>query len=150
MKVLAYDIRHVHTGDPGITFTDMDTIFRESDVVSLHCPLTAESEGLVNTARLSLMKTSAYLINTGRGPLVNDFDLAEALNSGRIAGAALDVLQVEPPSLDNPLISAKNCFITPHIAWATRASRSRLLNIVVDNIRAFLEGTYLNVVNGVK
>ncbi|MBN1294283.1 MAG: D-2-hydroxyacid dehydrogenase [Candidatus Latescibacteria bacterium] len=149
MKVLAYDINQIQTGYPAINFTDMNTIFRDSDVVSLHCPLTAESEGLINTYRLSLMKKTAYLINTGRGPLVNESDLANALNSGKIAGAALDVLQVEPPPPDNPLLSAKNCFITPHIAWATRASRSRLLNIVVDNIRAYLVGEYKNVVNGV-
>ena len=150
MEVLINDIRQVRPEDPGITFVDVDTIFRKSDVVSLHCPLTSETDGLVNADRLKLMKETAYLINTGRGPLVNEYDLAEALNSGKIAGAGIDVLTVEPPPADNPLFSAKNCFITPHIAWATRASRSRLMDIVVDNIRAFLRGTYQNVVNGLR
>ena len=148
MRLLVNDIHRVQTGDPGIRFADVDTVFRESDVVSLHCPLTTESQGMVDAERLSLMKKTAFLINTGRGPLVNDTDLAAALNSGRIAGAGLDVLPVEPPPADNPLLDADNCFITPHIAWATQASRSRLMDIVVDNVRAFLKGKYLNVVNG--
>jgi len=113
----------------------------------LHCPLTPESQGLINAERLALMKKTAFLINTGRGPLINEFDLAEALNTGRIAGAGLDVLSVEPPASDNPLLKAKNCILTPHIAWATLSARKRLMDVVVDNVRAFLKGEYRNVVN---
>ncbi|MCE5252053.1 D-2-hydroxyacid dehydrogenase [bacterium] len=149
MKVLVYDISPFQPDSAGVIFTDLDTVFMTSDVVTLHCPLTPESEGMINAARLALMKPSAYLVNTGRGPLVNPYDLAEALNTGKIAGAAMDVLPVEPPPADNPLLNAKNCIITPHIAWATRAARSRLMGIVVDNVRAFLAGNPKNVVNGV-
>lgn len=148
MRVLACDNRQL-PDEPGVAFVDLDTIFRKSDVVSLHCPLTAETEGIINADHLALMKKSAYLINTGRGPLVVESDLADALNSGRIAGAGLDVLQVEPPRADNPLIGAKNCIITPHIAWASQASRSRLMDVVVGNVRSFLQGSFTNVVNGV-
>ncbi|MDZ7370419.1 MAG: D-2-hydroxyacid dehydrogenase [candidate division KSB1 bacterium] len=125
---------------------DLDELFACSDVVSLHCPLTETTRALVNRRRLQLMKPSAFLINTGRGPLVDEEALAEALNSGRIAGAGLDVLSVEPPPADNPLLTAKNCFITPHIAWATRASRQRLLHAVAENIAAFLAGQPQNTV----
>jgi glycerate dehydrogenase len=129
------------------TAVDLDTLFRESDVVSLHCPLTEENRGLVNAARLHRIKPTALLINTSRGPLVDEPALADALNAGRIAGAGLDVLCVEPPSADNPLLTAKNCFITPHIAWATRSARARLLETAVANVRAFLAGRPQNVVN---
>ena len=128
-------------------FVDCETVFRESDVVSLHCPLTGENPEFVNAELLSLMKPTAYLINTARGPLVNEADLAKALNEEQIAGAATDVLSVEPPSADNPLFEAKNLIITPHIGWATRAARERLMNIAADNLRAFLNGTPQNVVN---
>ena len=132
---------------PGVRMVDLDTIFRESDVVSVHCPLTPETRGLINAGRLSTMKRSALLINTSRGPLVNEADLAQALNSGEIAGAGLDVLSVEPPGADNPLLTAANCFVTPHIAWASRAARSRLLATVASNVAAFLEGEAQNVVS---
>ncbi len=125
----------------------LDRLFGESDVVSLHCPLTPETGGLVSASRLALMKPTALLLNTSRGPLVDEAALAEALNSGRLAGAALDVLSVEPPRADNPLLSAKNCLITPHQAWATRAARARLLAVTAENIRAFLAGRPQNVVN---
>jgi len=138
MRVLTCDV-----GD------DPDALLRESDVVSLHCPLTAETKHLINVARLAKMKPTAFLINTARGGLVNEADLAEALNSGRIAGAGLDVLSVEPPPVDNPLLRAKNCFITPHIAWATRNARARLLQIAAANLRAWLAGRPQNVVNAV-
>ena len=143
----------VHTRSPkppqeGVRFVDLESLLRESDVVSLHCPLTPETEGLVNAGRLALMKPTAFLINTSRGPVVNERDLAEALHTGRIAGAGLDVLSTEPPKADNPLLAAKNCFITPHIAWATRAARERLMKAVVENVRAFLAGRSQNVVNG--
>src|SRR4029079_6015675 len=119
---------------------------RQSDVVSLHCPLSAETKHLVNAQRLGWMKPGAFLINTGRGPLVDEPALAEALNAGRIAGAGLDVLSVEPPPADNPLLSAKNCLVTPHMAWATREARSRLMDLVVENVEAFVAGSPRNVV----
>jgi len=142
----------VHTrtpkAGPSVEFVDLETLLRRSDVVSLHCPLTPETEGLVNAGRLALMKPTAFLINTSRGPVVNEHDLAEALNTGRIAGAGLDVLSTEPPKADNPLLAAKNCFITPHFAWATRAARERMMKTVVANVRGFLAGRSKNVVNG--
>ena len=130
-----------------VSFTDLESLFRQSDVVSLHCPLTPETQNLVNSQRLSWMKPSAFLLNTSRGGLVDERALADALNSGRIAGAGLDVLSTEPPPLGHPLLSAKNCIITPHLAWATRASRSRLMNAAAENIGAFLNGKPQNVVN---
>ncbi len=132
---------------PGVRIVDLDTLFRESDVLSVHCPLTPETRGLVNAARLATMKPGAYVLNTSRGPVVNEADLAEALNTGKIAGAGVDVLSTEPPAADNPLLTAKNCFVTPHIAWATKAARGRLLATVVANIRAFLDGHPQNVVS---
>ena len=131
----------------GATFTDVDTLFREADFVSLNCPLTPETEGMVSRERIATMKPTAVLINAGRGPLVDEAALAEALEAGRIAGAGADVLSVEPPSPDNPLLGAKNCLITPHLAWATQASRQRLLDVAVRNVRAFLEGKPRNVVS---
>jgi glycerate dehydrogenase len=128
-------------------FVDCETIFAEADVVSLHCPLTDENQGFVNAQLLSQMKPTALLVNTARGPLVDEAALANALNERQIAGAATDVLSVEPPPADNPLFSAKNLIITPHIGWATRAARERLMNIAADNLRAFLNGTPQNVVN---
>ncbi len=143
----------VHTRTPpngstdGIELVPLDDLFGRADIVSLHCPLTPETQQLVNGARLALLKPSAFFVNTSRGPLVDEAALAEALNSGRLAGAALDVLSTEPPSINNPLLSAKNCLITPHIGWATRAARGRLLRVAVANIRAFLAGSPQNVVN---
>src|SRR5690606_33179062 len=112
-----------------------------SDIVSLHCPLTPETAGLVNRKRLASMKQHALLINTSRGPLVVEEDLAEALNTGIISGAGLDVLAEEPPRTDNPLLHAKNCLVTPHIAWATYEARSRLMATVAQNVRRFIAGT---------
>jgi glycerate dehydrogenase len=131
-----------------IEFTDLDTLFRRSDVLSLHCPLTPETRGLVNRTRLGQMKSTAFLINTARGPLVDEAALAAALNEGRIAGAGLDVLSVEPPPANNPLLGARNCFITPHVAWASRSARQRLLEVTLANVRAFLAGKPQNVVYG--
>jgi glycerate dehydrogenase len=146
MKVLAHDAYPVEA--PATTrMVDLETIFRESDFVSLHCPLTSENEKMVNPERLALMKPTAFLINTARGPLVDEAALAAALSTGQIAGAGLDVLTVEPPVADHPLYGLKNCVITPHIAWATRAARARLLNTAVDNLEAFLAGNPQNVVN---
>lgn len=125
----------------------LEALLAESDVVSLHCPLTAETKGLINRARIDLMKRTAFLLNTSRGPLIVEADLAEALNSERIAGAGLDVLAVEPPVSGSPLFGAKNCFITPHQAWATRAARQRLMNVTVENLRSFQAGRPANIVN---
>ncbi len=147
MKVIAYDAYVTDSGDPNVKMVDLDTIFRESDVVTFHCPLTPETQGLANAERFAQMKKTAFLINTSRGPVVNNKDLAEALNAGRIAGAGLDVLEVEPPTDDNPLLTAKNCYITPHISWATRSARARLMATTVENVKAFIEGHPQNVVN---
>ena len=146
MNVLA--VRRRKGLDHGDTrFTDISTIFRESDVISLHCPLTPETEKLVDASRLAVMKPTAYLINTARGGVVHEHDLAEALNSEQIAGAGLDVLSVEPPPETNPLLTAKNCLITPHIAWASRAARQRLIEATSENIQSFLNETPQNVVS---
>jgi glycerate dehydrogenase len=127
--------------------TDVETLFRESDVVSLHCPLTPQTRNLINAERLKMMKPTSFLLNTSRGLLVDEHALSEALNKGQIAGAGLDVLSSEPPPEDHPLLKARNCIITPHHAWATRAARSRLMQIAVENVRAFLAGKPQNVVN---
>ena len=145
MRVLA-SRRSAATAEEGVAFTNIDTVFRESDVISLHCPLTPETEGLVNATRLATMKPTAYLINTARGGVVVEEDLAAALNAGTLAGAGLDVLSAEPPPADNPLLTATNCLITPHLAWASRASRERLIAATAENIRGFLAGTPQNVV----
>jgi glycerate dehydrogenase len=143
MRVLHH--RRQAGGDPGCV--DLDTLFRESDVVSLHCPLTPETKGLVDARRLALMKPTALLVNTARGPLVDEAALAAALNEGRIAGAAVDVLSVEPPPATNPLLAARNCVITPHVAWATRNARRRLIDVAAANLAAFKAGRPQNVVN---
>jgi glycerate dehydrogenase len=134
---------------PFVRWVDVETLFRQSDVVSLHCPLTAATERLVNSERLSWMKPSAFLLNSSRGQLIDEAALAKALDSGAIAGAGLDVLTVEPPPLDHPLLHAKNCVVTPHFAWASRAARLRLMNTAVENVRAFLRGQPQNVINKV-
>ncbi|MDQ1913500.1 D-2-hydroxyacid dehydrogenase [Paenibacillus sp. GD4] len=133
----------------GIERVDRETLFRTSDVVSLHCPLTPETERMINAQWLRQMKPTAILINTSRGGLIDESALAEALHSGAIAGAALDVLSTEPPGEDNPLLNAPNCIITPHIAWATKEARSRLMDAAVENIRCYLAGQAANVVNDV-
>ncbi len=147
MKIIA-TARKPRSAD-GVEFVATEEIFRRADVITLHCPLTEETRELVNAARIATMKTGAFLINTGRGPLIAEQDLADALNAGRIAGAGLDVLSVEPPTTGNPLFTAKNCIITPHIAWATHDSRARLMEIVAGNIRDFLAGQPRNLVNAV-
>ena len=143
MKILAH--RRSPGGDPECV--DLETVLRESDVVSLHCPLTPDTKELIDARRIALMKPSAFLLNTARGALVNEADLAAALNAGRLAGAGLDVLTVEPPPASNPLLTARNCIITPHVAWATRNARRRLIEITAGNLRAFAAGTPRNVVN---
>ena len=147
MTVLAYDAYVKESPAPDIEMVDLDTLFARSDVVTSHCPLTPETEGLVDAVRLGQMKRTAFVINTSRGPVVDNQDLADALNAGTIAGAGLDVLAVEPPRADNPLLQAKNCYVTPHISWATRSARARLMKTVVENIEAFLDGKPRNVVN---
>ena len=125
----------------------LDELLSISDVVSLHCPLTPITKGLININNLRKMKRSAFLINTSRGPLIIEEELALALNQGIIGGAGLDVLGIEPPTTDNPLLTARNCIITPHIAWATKESRMRLMQMVTDNLRSFLDGIPKNVVS---
>jgi glycerate dehydrogenase len=132
---------------PGFRWCDVDELMSAADVVSLHCPLLPETRGMINAASLSKMKLGSFLINTSRGPLVIEQDLADALNSGHLAGAAVDVLSSEPPSPDNPLLHTKNCIVTPHIAWATKEARTRLIETVVANLRAFLDGRPVNVVD---
>ncbi|UUZ85319.1 D-2-hydroxyacid dehydrogenase [Paenibacillus sp. P26] len=131
----------------GVEWVELDESLKQSDVVSLHCPLTPATEKLLQAERISLMKPTAFLINTSRGPLIDEQALADALNEGRIAGAALDVLSTEPPKADNPLLGARNCLITPHIAWATQEARARLMETAVDNVRHFLAGEIVNTVN---
>ncbi|MGD0515943.1 MAG: D-2-hydroxyacid dehydrogenase [Thermoguttaceae bacterium] len=147
MKVLASDPMPPQNLPPGVRMVELDEVFCTGDVVSLHCPLNDSTRYMVNADRLAGMKPTAFLINTGRGQLVDERALADALNAGRIAGAGLDVLAVEPPTTDHPLLRAKNCYITPHIAWATKAARKRLLHEAAENIRAFLAGGARNVVN---
>lgn len=130
-----------------VTQVELDQLLGESDFITLHCPLTPQTQGLISAERIAKMKPSAFLINTGRGPLVVEQDLADALNEGRLAGAGLDVLSSEPPPTTNPLLSATNAMITPHIAWATQAARRRLMGVTVENVRQFAAGTPQNVVS---
>jgi glycerate dehydrogenase len=147
MKVLA-SRREWKTPPPeGVSPASIEEVFAQSDAITLHCPLTEATKHLVNDRTLDLMKPSAFLINTGRGPLVDEASLARALNEGRIAGAGLDVLCVEPPQAGHPLFTAKNCLITPHIGWASREARVRLIAAVAANLRAFLAGQPIHVVN---
>ena len=145
MRILAH--RRNKPSESEFEHVGLEDLLRQSDVVSLHCPLTEHTKELINAERLRLMKTSAFLINTARGALIQESDLAAALNNGVIAGAGLDVLSVEPPPASNPLLSAKNCIITPHIAWATPNARRRLLATTVENIQRWVEGRPQNVVN---
>lgn len=147
MKILVFTPHPKPDEYKEVTFCDFDTVCKESDIITCHCPLTPDTENLINKDALSKMKKSAIVINTSRGPVVNDEDLANALNNGEIQGAGLDVLSIEPPSNDNPLLSAKNCIITPHIAWAAYETRKRLLGILEENLKAFIDGEPKNVVN---
>ncbi len=147
MNVRAAQLGHATKADHEIERLSLDELFRTSDVISLHCPLSAETTALVSRARLALLKPSALLVNTARGGLVDEAALADALNAGQLAGAALDVLSSEPPRADNPLLSAKNCVITPHVAWTSLESRLRLLGITADNIRGLLAQAPIHVTN---
>lgn len=148
MNILAYNPRPKSAdGIKNIEFTDLDTLLAKSDIVTCHCPLTPQTKGLINENTLSLMKKDAIFINTSRGPVVDENALANALNNGMIRAAGLDVLSVEPAKRNNPLLKAKNCIITPHIAWAAKETRARLLNILEQNIIAYLSGNPRNVVN---
>lgn len=147
LKVFALTSKDEDDLPEGIHKYDLEDIFEECDIISLHCPLTEETKHIINKDTLKLMKSDAILINTGRGPLVKDDDLAEALNDEEIAAYCADVVTTEPPKADNPLLTAKNCYLTPHIAWATYEARERLLNICVENIKAFIDGDPINVVN---
>lgn len=146
MSIVAHSRTEKQVDYP-VQWLGVDALFAQADVVSLHCPLTPQTEGLVNADRLATMKPNAFVINTGRGPLIDEPSLAEALSKGTISGAGLDVLSSEPPSADNPLLTAPNCIVTPHIAWATVESRRRLLQIAADNLRAYLDGSPTNVVS---
>ena len=148
MEVLVVTSKEQSALPEGMKKVTLDELFAQSDVVSLHCPLTPDTKEMVNAARLQTMKPSAILINTGRGPLVNEQDLADALNEGRIAAAGLDVLSVEPSVTGNPLLGARNCYITPHIAWATKEARIRLMDIAVNNLKSYQEGIIINNVAG--
>jgi glycerate dehydrogenase len=147
MRIVAFDEYVPDSGDPEIEMLSYEDLLRRSDVVTFHTPLTPETEKMLNAETLKLMKPTAFVINTSRGPVIDNAALADALNSGQIAGAGLDVLDVEPPPIDHPLLKAKNCYITPHISWATRSARARLMQTTVDNIAAFMRGEPLNVVN---
>jgi glycerate dehydrogenase len=146
MQVLAYDEFHIEGLSLDFRYVGLDELFAQADVISLHSPLTPKTKGIINRDSIAKMKDSAILINTARGQLIVDDDLAEALNDGKIAGACLDVLSVEPSARDNPLLSAKNCLITPHISWATKEARTRIMKLAVDNLLAYLDNKPTNVV----
>ncbi len=148
MKVIAYNPREkAYDSSINAKLTDFNTILCESDIITCHCPLTPETKKMINSETISKMKDGVIFINTSRGPVVDQQALANALNSGKIKGAGLDVLETEPPKADNPLLSADNCYITPHIAWAAKETRKRLLDILESNLKAYLNGTPKNVVN---
>lgn len=144
MEVYAYTSKSSFQLPPEIKKMELDQLFSECDIISLHCLLTDKTRELVNAARLKQMKPTAILINTGRGQLVNEQDLADALNNGQIYAAGLDVLSQEPPKADNPLLTARNCYITPHIAWASAAARERLMGILLDNLKGYIDGKVIN------
>jgi glycerate dehydrogenase len=147
MKVIAYDEHPSDAGKAVADYVDLDTLLKTSDVIALHCPLFPSTEGIINKDSISKMKDGVIILNNSRGPLIVEKDLADALNSGKVAAAGLDVVSSEPIKNDNPLLQAKNCFITPHISWAPKESRQRLMDAAVDNLRQFLAGTPVNVVN---
>ena len=147
LKILAYDSFPNEMGRELAEYVDLDTLLKQSDVIFLHCPLFASTEGIINKENIEKMKDGVILINNSRGQLVVEKDLADALNCGKVYAAGLDVVSTEPIKGDNPLLTAKNCIITPHISWAAQAARQRIMNITIENIRAFLDGKAVNVVN---
>lgn len=147
MNVLANDRGKKQDTSAEAKLVDLDQLFKESDVISLHCPLFPETEGIINKENIAKMKDGVYIINDSRGQLINEADLRDALNSGKVGGAAVDVVSTEPIKMDNPLLEAKNMIITPHMAWASREARSRLMDIAVENVEKFQQGTPINVVN---
>ena len=147
MKVLAYDLYPSDAGRDLAEYVELDDLYARSDVITLHCNLTAENTGMINRASIAKMKDGVILINNARGQLIDEQDVADALNSGKMGGAGLDVVYTEPIRADNPLLKAKNCIITPHISWAPRESRQRIMDTTVENISAYLAGKPVNVVN---
>lgn len=147
MKVLAYDAYENESGRKLAEYTDLDTLLKESDIIFLHCPLFPETEGIINKENIVKMKDGVIIINNSRGPLIVEQDLADALNSGKVYAAGLDVVSTEPINGNNPLLKAKNCIITPHISWAAQASRQRIMDTTVNNIKSFLQGQAVNIVN---
>lgn len=149
MNVLAFDRYPVKELESAtLQYAELDHLFAEADVISLHCPLFEDTKGIINKTNIAKMKTGVMIVNNSRGPLVVEQDLAEALNSGKVGGAALDVVSTEPIGEDNPLLQAKNCMITPHISWAPKEARQRLMDIATDNLRRYLDGNPVNIVNG--
>ena len=149
MRVLAYDSYPNEAGKQIAEYVDLDTLLAQSDVIALHCPLFPDTEGIINKESIAKMKDGVILINNSRGPLVVEQDLADALNTGKVAAAGLDVVSTEPIKGDNPLLKAKNCIITPHISWAPKESRQRIMDCAYDNLKAYAEGKPVNVVNTV-
>lgn len=147
MRVIAHDGVPTDTGRSMAEYVDLDTLFALADVIALHCPLFPETEGIINKANIAKMKDGVIILNNSRGPLIVEQDLADALNSGKVYAAGLDVVSTEPIAPGNPLLTAKNCIITPHISWAPRESRQRLMDIAVDNLAQYLNGAPINVVN---
>ncbi len=147
MKILAYDIHPSESGKEIADYVDLDILLAQSDVIVLHCPLFPETKGIINIDNISKMKDGVIIINNSRGPLINEADLAEALNCGKVYAAGLDVVSVEPIKADNPLLKAKNCIITPHISWAAIESRQRIMDAAIENAKAYIAGKPINVVN---
>jgi len=147
MRVIACDKFQSESGRAIAAYVSLDTVIETADVIALHCPLFPDTEGMINRETISRMKDGVILLNNSRGPLIAEQDLADALNSGKVYAAGLDVVSTEPIRADNPLLAAKNCLITPHISWASRESRQRLMDVAVENLRQFLRGTPVNVVN---
>ena len=147
MKVIAYDSYPSEAGKAIAEYVDLDTLLKTSDVIALHCPLFPETQGIINKDNIAKMKDGVIILNNSRGPLIVEQDLADALNSGKVYAAGLDVVSTEPIKGDNPLLKAKNCIITPHISWAPKESRQRLMDIAVADLKAFIDGNPINVVN---